>query len=255
MLAFIVDSAHLAKPLIDHYCLKQDFEYKSLQHFKDSNGVSVTITTDNSIDCAIATTVAIHMTESRANLVLAYITSSSQGVGLSTDTVLINKITDRAEGCAYFPEILIKHSFQESEIADLPPAPLLNSSAAAFCKTASTFLNTSQFAVFADLSTAKSNAALTQAALKEILEYLTKLENVLLGSRIKLSAEEQGILERLCLNLRFTTTQTALIRSKAQSAKCRGLSLSGLEAMMHTKPANKSDVKRSFDEISRILSA
>jgi len=263
-----------ARPLIDHYRLKQDTESHALRVYR-SRDVILVVGGVGKIKSAIATSVLLSAHSERCGIFALNIGIAGafdDGSGPSCeigDFFLVNKLVDQSSGRAFFPDLLAKVSCRETLLTTVErpldrregitiDRGLVDMEGTGFFQAAATFVGPHQVAVlkivsdFLEVGRFDKNwvSDLVSARLNEIDE-IRDAHAVLLGEDYdSLGSSEHELLDRIRGNLRLTFTQYKILTEQARAYKlATNNPLPDLASFLSLTVTNKNDRKQHLDRI------
>ncbi len=263
-----------ARPVIERYRLKKDFDYKKFDVFRNEN-IFLIISGIGRLKAAVAATYILNRVNSHSsilmlNLGIAGSTHIEHGIGHS---FLVNKIIDTNTDRAYYPDILYKHKLPEIQIATFDKivtdrettgdySGLVDMEAAGFAAAALTFLGPHQIALMKIVSdhlevdhlTAESVSELVKSELPAITGLIDSLQNLDLKSREMGIRPEQAVIDALVDGLHLTSAQEKILIDDLFGCHLKyGEIPSGWEKFLGQPPETKADRNRRFAELRKFL--
>lgn len=271
-MVFIVTALYIeAKPLIEYFDLKKDIENRYFQVFKNEE-ITLVVTGIGKINSSIAVShVATKYLWDLQSFIINLGICGSKNVDEKIGNIyLVNKIIDNETRKNYIPDILLNHTFKESDIEtfnhivkdkDLMTARLCDMEASGFYQAASKFFEThriyilkivSDMADFDDVPKEKIYE-LIKNNLDEIDRFIKTLKNNFKTIQI-FSDREKEIIDFISQQLKLTASQKQIFYKTCLHYKVReNESIDFLKKFYNIQVKNKEERKKNFEEILSYL--
>ena len=260
-----------AKPVIDHFQLKQDHSHKKWRLFKN-NQIVLIVSGVGKILSSMATTYLLCQRQPRElqNSVVINLgicgTKDSRKFKIG-DPVIVNQIIDHGNHRHYFPDLILKHKQLESGLEtfdqpvtrdDSPALPLVDMEAAGFYNAARIYFEANRILCLKLVSDAlegkklspKSVSLQIRSKMETIEKILIDFEKIQSRQVDQLSLTDQNTLVELVRRLRFSVTQREKLE---KTVKCyisyQNRNLESLNPFLKINVKSKYEVNQCFHAI------
>ncbi|MCX7902889.1 MAG: hypothetical protein N2486_00105 [Caloramator sp.] len=255
-----------AKPLIERFRLKKNMKENHFEVFEGDN-VKLIISGYGKINAATAAVYFItkNNLECEAFVNIGIAGSLKRKI---KDAVLINKLVDKDTGRSFYPDILIKHSFNEGTLETFSKVvikdiveDLCDMEGSALFEALSKFLPPHKVQVVKIVSDNLDGERLDQEFVYDIIrENIDKVEDFIIKLQRANKREEfldekdKKILQVISQNLNLTEFQKNELLKQYISFKIRGENVDVLIPFLEVKVKTKNEGKIYYNEIIRTLS-
>lgn len=271
-MVIIVSALYIeAKPIIEYYSLKKDVLDKYFQVFKNDDIVLI-ITGVGKINSSIAvshllTKYILGMDDIILNIGICGTKDDNINIG---NIFLINRIKDNETKRDFYPDILIEHPFEESDIETfsypvvkpgLMSAKLCDMESSGFYQAASKYMQTHQIYLLKIVSdrigvdTIDKNLVynVVKNNMDKIDKFINTLKSMFKEQKI-FSDEEQKIISDIIKKLKLTLSQQHILYKSCLHFKVRtGNSFLFLKDLAVDNVNNKNEREKRFAEILTYL--
>lgn len=255
-----------AKPLIEKFRLSKNMKENYFEVFEGDN-IKLIVSGYGKINAAASAVYFItkNNLECEAFVNIGIAGSLKRKI---REAVLINKIEDNDTGRSFYPDILIKHSFDEGTLETFSKIvikdmveDLCDMEGSAFFEALSKFLPPHKLQVIKivsdNLDGKRLNHDFVYDVIKDNIEkiedFIVKLYNA--NKREKfLDDKDETILQGISQNLNLTEFQKNELIKQYISFKIRGEDINILEPFLQIKVKTKNEGKKYYNEIIRTLS-
>ncbi len=262
-----------AQPFIEHMNLKKDLESNEFQIFKNQEAVLI-ITGIGKVKTAVAVTYLLSKYQaSSQDLFMNIGVCGAQDHDILMGTAfLCNKIIDRDTKKHYFPEMLLKHPFEESSIETCSFAvgegefslegQLVDMEASGIYQAANVFLQTHQLFFLKIVSdhlsikalTAEKIAKLIGDKVETILNWANEMSPAFMYDKNVLSEEEEKILKKISETIKLTVTMEVQLKQLLKYYKLQyGDFTDVVSQYIGIECKSKNEGKKYFEELRKKL--
>lgn len=264
---YIVTALYIeAEPFIKELRLKKKNGYGKYQVFKNENIVLV-ITGVGSIESASAISYIFGRENAKKeDIVINFgICAGNKNLFKIGDIILCNKITDFSTGKTYYPDILYKHQFLESEITTFPSVVTTDKQnikcadmeAAGFYIAVSSFVfqhNIHIIKIISDYMDETVNKDAVSKVIKsnsdKIINWINNRNTSKTGEAEILNGNDISLINNIIDNLKLTQSMKYELIKLSQKYKIRNDIVSDkLELYIDIKSRNKKEGKILYDKI------
>lgn len=269
MISFVTALHHEARPIIEHFSLKKDMESHGLDVFRNED-FSLVVTGIGKLKSAVATTRLLSAYGRPKLLVNIGICGAPKSFPIGSP-YLINKITDVASSRCFFPDLIIKHSLEEAQLATYDMvvskhgdnSELVDMEGSGFFEAAASFLSADQILCIKVVSDHLDGKKLLGDEITNLIEknisklsiFIAALSEYKPDSRKPLTSEEKECLATIAENLRLSHQQRRILTESATTYKLkREGSLSILEGYLNARSKTNMERRKHLREITALLS-
>lgn len=263
---------HEAKPFISHYGLSRDNNIKRFQVFKGED-MLLFISGVGIVPSTIAVTYILTKFNVKPHdlfINIGVCAAKSKGIKIGTP-ILCHKIIDNDTKRSFYPDILFKHFFQEGvletfsnivnrEMIASIEGDIVDMEGSGVYQAASTFLSPHQIYLIKIVSDYLDLKGLTPEDVSQMIQDNMPVIDQWLCNRINaykletrvLTEEEERYIERLCENLRLSTTMEHQIIKYAKQYKIRnGNIINVIKPYLSIKCKSKNEGKMYFERLKK----
>ena len=255
-----------AKPLINYYKLKRDMTDNFYQVFKGDE-VSLIISGTGKVSSVCAVSHILSRGFSSEDLIVnAGLCGSS--VYDKGSAFLVNKIVDNSTKREFFPDILVKHNFDEEyvETFDKPvsgdhKSGLCDMEASGFFQASLKYMPSHAVHVIKIVSDnlegthvdVEAAENMIELKVKDIDSYINDIKQIMKKDKFFEDFEEI-IIESAVKNLNLTESQQVILKKQSIGFKLRHGNLPDVKNIIFGKVKTKNDCKKQFERLIGILS-
>ncbi len=267
-----------ARPLIDHYGLKQDTTSHQLPVFGNDH-IRLTISQPGKAQSAVAATYLLSTAASLDRLVAlnigvaAFAGDTEVEAVACGDLFVVHRVMDHSADKWYFPDILVETGARQLGISTFDygvtqtncpddVTQLVDMEASGFCQAASTFLPPHRVGIVKIVSDFLAFDQLTQQLIEgliatrvpQIIPIIDAYESLGIAKSDVLTEEDQGALSGVGAALRLTVTQREQLQQWARTGKLEnGGELPDVSRFAGLDVSTKADGKKYFAELRQHL--
>ncbi len=263
-----------ARPLIDYYRLKKDFDYKKFDVFRN-NDLILIVSGIGRLKATVAVTHILTRMPEHSNVIILNIgiagtTNLEHGIGHS---FLINKIIDFNTRRAYYPDILFQHDMPEISVATFDQivtdnattgnySGLVDMESAGVAAAVTTFTGPHQMVFYKIISdylevehlSADSVSQMVAGQLAEICNLVDQLRALPMATPAQEHYPEQTIVDALTASLRLTTAQQKILTNDLFDAHLKfGEIPAGWQEFIVKVVITKAEGKKQFAALRKVL--
>lgn len=265
----IVAALHCeAKPIIEHFKLVKDVSFPSQALFRNRD-IFLIESGLGKLKAAIATTRLLASPSVENTAVINIGTCGSAKGDPQGKIFAVNKITDAASGCHYYPDILFEHELPEATLTTFdkgvihgqpipPDTQLVDMEASGCFEATSLFLPPHRILCLKVVSDNLEANQISEPEMEELMrvnlgaisETFTSFLNSLAAPLSPIVADQQEILAELVRGLRLTKAQAQILNDTARAFVIRtGRSLDWLKSLIPSAINSKATGKQAFSRI------
>ncbi|KPU27105.1 hypothetical protein TR13x_06855 [Caloranaerobacter sp. TR13] len=263
MLYFICAFYNEAKPIINFYKLKRVNENKFFQVFENDD-IKLIISGIGKINSAVALAHIVSkygISDEDIIINIGICGSKSREIG---EAVLVNKIHDIETGRDYYPDILIKHQFEEGTletfskpVVDFDIKDICDMEGSGFFKASSKFFSPHQIQLIKIVSDHLDGARLTGEFVEKLVEkniitiddYINKMKNSFVKKDL-LNDWDKNMIDKISLVLNLTESQKIQFNKAYIGYKIReSKSPKFVENILNVRVQDKNESKREFKKL------
>lgn len=257
-------------PLVKHFSLKRDLTISAFEVYANSH-IALIKSGIGKIKAAAATTLLFTKYGVGANTLTVNfgIAAGSTNLNLG-ELYLVNKVLDAASGRSIFPDLLLKHEFREASLASVDKpvsfdpmlSDLVDMEAFGFAEACKLFLPSHQMLITKIVSDHFSPQDLDVTKIQNLVEAkIPNIEKLILDTQEGLSAlkpfslseADQSLVNRLCVDLQLTASQTTQLNKVAVNAAIRGKNLGLLNQYFGRALQGKAQLAPLLEDITNAL--
>lgn len=270
-----------AKPMIKSLGLKEiKTRYNFKQYFSkglEDSEICLTITGVGSVAASTAVGAVCAYMGVKATDFLINIGTCAGDLSKKQEAFLINKLTEKVTGRTFYPDVLYRHMFEETELVTVPAVvkdgmdkveQLYDMEAAAIYQAGSFFAGPHQMYFIKVVSDSGEETEMISSALtdcvemhmEKIIAFIRRLEEISQEQLIEaevFSEEEWKWINHLCEDLKCSVTMQAMVKQLCRYCKLAGIDymepVCDLYGQGILPCKDKREGKRLFDEITRQL--
>lgn len=266
MIYFICSLYVEGKPIIDFFNLKRNSTYVNFQVFENDN-IMLIISGTGKINSAIAVSYLLGNRNLNKNDVVVNVGISGAKNRKIGEAFLINKIKDNETKRAFYPDILVKHQFEEAMVctyshvvANEEIEDLCDMEASGFFIAASKFVGPHQIQSIKIVSDNLNGESVDKNIIEQIInknmckihEYIESMNKCFYEKEL-ITKEDINIMDIISNNLRFTKSQKIELKKKYISYKIRAGKSPNLKNFINIKVNIKNESKKQFERIIKEL--
>ncbi|MFD3158287.1 hypothetical protein ACFIJ5_15795 [Haloimpatiens sp. FM7330] len=256
-----------AKPFIEYYRLKRNGTYKNFQVFENEE-MKLVVSGIGKINAAIATSYILSQAQLNCDDIILNIGICGSKKRKIGECVLINKIIDVDNKRNLYPDILLKHEFQEGTIetfsnivVDSNIGDTCDMEASGFFQAATKFVGPHQVHIIKIVSDNLSNKKLEKGFIdkiinnniEKIIKHVDNLVNCFKKCELLNKFDIHNI-QNISLNLNLTENQKIQFRKKYISYIIREGISPELNDFINVRVTVKNESKKQFKKLIEKLS-